>query len=141
VCGERIGVHDERCRYCGEDVAAEEERPWEAGRYRRPVRRDCEPHRGTLILVFGVLSLVLMGCGAMTMGLAALVGLVFGIIAWIMGKKDLEKMRTGTMDPEGQGLTQAGWICGIIGTILDSLVVFGCVAYIVLLVCATAFQK
>ncbi|MDP6678320.1 MAG: DUF4190 domain-containing protein [Verrucomicrobiota bacterium] len=64
-----------------------------------------EPHRGTLILVLGILSLVL--CGFFT-----------GIPAWIMGKGDLEKIQAGQMDPEGQGMTKAGKICGMISCIL-----------------------
>jgi len=35
-----------------------------------------------------------------------------------MGSGDLKEMDTGTMDPSGRGTTQAGKICGIIGTIL-----------------------
>jgi hypothetical protein len=41
-----------------------------------------------------------------------------------MGNNDLAEMRAGRMDPEGEGLTNAGRICGIIGTIL--MVVAGC---------------
>jgi uncharacterized membrane protein YphA (DoxX/SURF4 family) len=63
-----------------------------------------KPHRGTLILVFGILSLVV--CGPL------------GIAAWVMGSGDLKEMDAGTMDPSGRSITQAGKICGIIGTIL-----------------------
>lgn len=62
------------------------------------------PHRGVLILVFGVLSLIV--CGPL------------GIPAWIMGQSDLNRMKVGTMDPEGRGLTMAGMICGIISSVL-----------------------
>ena len=61
------------------------------------------PHRGTLILVFGILGLVCC--------------FIFGIIAWVMGNGDLREMDTGRMDPTGRGLTQAGKICGIISVI------------------------
>lgn len=63
-----------------------------------------KPHRGTVILVLGILSLVI--CGPL------------GIFAWIMGQGDLKQMDAGTMDPEGRGTTQAGKICGMIATIL-----------------------
>jgi hypothetical protein len=63
-----------------------------------------KPHRGTLILVFGILGLLV--CGPL------------GIAAWIMGGNDLKEMDAGTMDPTGRGNTQAGKICGIIATIL-----------------------
>ena len=63
-----------------------------------------KPHRGTLILVLGILGLVV--CGPL------------GIAAWIMGSGDMKQMDAGTMDPAGRGTTQAGKICGIIATIL-----------------------
>lgn len=63
-----------------------------------------KPHRGTLILVFGILGLVI--CAP------------FGIAAWIMGSGDLKQMDAGQMDASGRGLTNAGKICGIIATIL-----------------------
>jgi len=66
-----------------------------------------KPHRGTLVLVFGILSLVL--CAPL------------GIAAWIMGNGDLKQMDAGTMDPTGRSVTNAGRICGIIGTILLGL--------------------
>jgi hypothetical protein len=61
-------------------------------------------HRGTLVLVLGILGLVI--CGPL------------GIVAWVMGANDIKEMNAGTMDPSGRGVTQAGKICGIIGTIL-----------------------
>lgn len=60
-----------------------------------------KPHRGTLILVFGILGIVC--CVA------------FGIAAWVMGNGDLKEMAEGRMDPAGQSTTQAGKICGMIG--------------------------
>ncbi len=44
-----------------------------------------------------------------------------------MGSGDLKQMDAGTMDPSGRGNTQAGKICGIIGTILliIGVIVFG----------------
>ncbi len=63
-----------------------------------------KPHRGTLILVFGILSLVM--CAPL------------GIVAWIMGSGDLKQMDAGAMDPSGRSATNAGRICGIIATAL-----------------------
>ncbi len=63
-----------------------------------------KPHRGTLILVLGILGLII--CGPLA------------IVAWVMGSSDLKQIDAGTMDPAGRGTTQAGRICGIIGTIL-----------------------
>ena len=49
----------------------------------------------------------------------ALMGFVSGcpilsIMAWVMGNGDLREMREGRMDPEGQGLTYAGYVLGMI---------------------------
>lgn len=94
----------------------EEVRPWE-----EQGRRDAEPHRGTLILVLGIVSVVLSTLAFCSAGLTGLIGSPLGIGAWVMGRRDLRKMREGRMDGEGNGFTQAGLICGIIGTILGSL--------------------
>jgi predicted Zn finger-like uncharacterized protein len=67
-------------------------------------RARLQPHRGTMILVFGILSLV--ACS------------IFGPIAWVMGSNDLAEMRAGRMDPEGRSTTEAGRICGMIASIL-----------------------
>lgn len=124
-CREQIRREATRCRHCGESlggVEGEDERPWEQPQ-RRPVRRDCDPHRGSLVLTFGIISLVSLAiCGP--------VGLPFGITAWVLGQSDLKKMRSGVMDPEGIGMTQAGWICGIVGTIITGLYALGCLAYV-----------
>jgi hypothetical protein len=63
-----------------------------------------KPHRGTLVLVLGILGLII--CGPLA------------IVAWVLGSTDLKEMDAGTMDPSGRGTTNAGKICGIIGTIL-----------------------
>jgi len=65
------------------------------------------PHRGGLILALGILGLVCC--------------FICGIIAWVMGSNDLKEMSAGRMDAAGQGLTQAGKICGMISVILQIL--------------------
>jgi len=44
-----------------------------------------------------------------------------------MGSGDLKQMDAGTMDPRGRGMTKAGKICGIVGTILliIGVIIFG----------------
>ena len=69
-----------------------------------------KPHRGTLILVLGILSIVF--CGIFT-----------AIPAWIMGNTDLAEMNAGTMDSSGRGLTNAGRIMGMIIGILSILAI------------------
>ncbi len=77
-----------------------------------------EPHRGVLILVLGILSL--MVCG------------ILGIAAWMMGKSDLEKMRLGQMDKEGEALTRVGYILGIVGSIFFILSLLLVALYVVI---------
>lgn len=58
---------------------------------------------GVLILVLGILGLIL--CPPI------------GIIAWIMGHQELNKIRLGQVSNQDEGLARAGKILGIIGTI------------------------
>lgn len=102
----------------GDEISSE----WDIPDLRlRMPRRDAEPHRGTLVLVLGILSLV-----TVMMYFLSPIGLIMGLFAWIMGQKDMRKIKSGHMDEEGRGTTQAGWICGIIGTVLNGLWVLGC---------------
>jgi hypothetical protein len=94
------------------DQPEEDPANWQLGAGRR---RDLEPHRGTLILVLGILSICL-----------PCVSLVLGPIGWYMGASDLRAMRQGRMDPQGEGTTKAGYICAIVGTVIHALGVFSC---------------
>ena len=76
-----------------------------------------KPHRATLILVFGVLSLIV--CAPL------------GIFAWIMGNADLKEIAAGTMDPAGKDRTKIGRILGMIGT---ALLVIGIVVTILMMI-------
>jgi predicted Zn finger-like uncharacterized protein len=102
-----------RCPFCGLRLS----RP--AGD-RRPSfgRRDSEPHRGGLVLTLVIVALFGSFC--------PVVGLVFGLTALLIGRSDLNKMKKGEMDPSGEGITQGGWICGIIATALGLLTTIGC---------------
>ncbi len=81
-------------------------------------------HRGGMILTLGILSIV---CNF---------ALVPGILAWVLGRADLKQMKLGIMDPEGEGITQAGMIMGIIMT---SLAAIALVMYILIFVMAFGF--
>ncbi|MDA1025904.1 MAG: hypothetical protein O3A19_05695 [Planctomycetota bacterium] len=70
-----------------------------------------KPDRGSLILVLGILSLIV--CAPL------------GIVAFLMGRGDLAEIDAGQRDSEGRTSTQAGYICGIIGTILWVLQIAG----------------
>lgn len=88
---------------------------------RRAPRRDAEPDRGAIVLSLGIISLatVMVWC-------VAPLGAILGLVAWIMGQTDLRKMKSGQMDDQGRGMTQAGWICGILGLVLNGLMTLGC---------------
>ena len=75
------------------------------------------PHRGVLILILGIVGIVTT-CFPL------------GIASWIMGNSDLKAMQRGEMDRTGEGMTQAGKICGIISVCLAALglIVWLCIA-------------
>jgi len=114
-CREAIPASAGFCRHCGEELEAEDQSvpPWQ-----RPgaLRRDVAAHRGVLVLTLGVVGLVAAGIHVLS-----LVGVPLCLTAWIMGQSDLKRMRNNELDPTGEGLTQAGRICGIIGTCLGLL--------------------
>jgi predicted Zn finger-like uncharacterized protein len=118
--GRRSSLPDEEDADEGED----EDRPRrKAGRRSlRKRNRNLAPHRGTLILVFGILGLVVAP-------------LIFGPIAWIMGNNDIKEMQAGRMDPEGESQTNIGRILGMISTILGIMaIVIACVFFVIWLV-------
>ncbi|HYW74511.1 MAG TPA: hypothetical protein VE961_26035 [Pyrinomonadaceae bacterium] len=77
-----------------------------------------KPHRGSVILAFGILGLVTCQ--------------LFGVAAWVMGNADLEEMDRAYMDPSGRDLTKTGRILGMVATglLFTSLII---VAFFVLI--------
>jgi hypothetical protein len=61
-----------------------------------------QPHRGSAILAFGILGLVVCQ--------------LFGVAAWVMGNNDLQEMDRGYMDPTGRDLTKTGRMLGMVAT-------------------------
>jgi hypothetical protein len=125
ACRENIPVESLRCSFCGEDLS-----PATRGQEDMPegyIRRDVIPHRGNIILLLGILSLVAIGLGCCPPFPAF--GLGLGAAAWIMGNADLRRMLQGEMDPAGEGFTVAGRICGIIGVIMNGLYLLAIGAY------------
>ncbi|MCE9544075.1 MAG: hypothetical protein K8T25_00905 [Planctomycetia bacterium] len=98
--------------------------PYAASPYRGGAYSNLPPHRGTLVLVLGIMGLV---CCA-----------IFGPMAWIFGAADLKAMRSGQMDPAGESTTQIGMILGIISSVLLGL---GVAFYALVLVIAIAGGK
>jgi predicted Zn finger-like uncharacterized protein len=114
--GESDLLHGSRRPPVNDDETARAEEEYESEIRSRAGRRRAylQPHRGTLILVLGILSIVVCGCGFL------------GVVAWAMASKDLGEMRTGRMDREGEATTQAGKICGIIGIAREAFVCSMC---------------
>jgi len=67
------------------------------------------PHRGTTVLVLGIVGLCIPLFG------------ILGGIAWYMGNEELRRMDAGMSDPTGRSMVTAGKICGIIGFCLGML--------------------
>lgn len=85
-----------------------------------------KPHRGTLILVLGILGF--MVCGFV------------GTAAWIMGNNDLREMDMGYMDPSGRDQTNIGRILGIISTVLAVIAILAAGAFLLMLLVAGGMQ-
>ncbi len=89
-----------------------------------PQVETLKPHRGTTILVLGIIGIACC--------------MICGIIAWIMGNNDLKEMDAGIMDPEGRGITQAGKICGMVSVGLNIIGLLIWIAVMILGVAASA---
>jgi predicted Zn finger-like uncharacterized protein len=124
-CAEPIAADETRCPYCKTDLEGDEdERPWE--RPGRGRRFRGEQHRGPLVLVLGIVSVVFgvlspLGICCSPLLASSLIGMGLGIPAWILGRRDLRKMAAGEMDPRGRSQTNTGRICGIIGTVAGAI--------------------
>jgi hypothetical protein len=86
------------------------------GELQRKQQRMMTPHRGVLILIVGIISLI---CTP-----SLVLGLGCGAWAYQMGTNDLNEMVSDRMDKSGAMLTQTGRFMGIIGACLS---VFGLV--------------
>ncbi|MCK5852071.1 DUF4190 domain-containing protein [bacterium] len=86
-----------------------------------PQVETLKPHRGTTVLVLGILGIACC--------------MICGIIAWVMGNNDLKEMDAGIMDPEGRGITQAGKICGIVSV---GLQIIGLLIWIAVMILGVA---
>jgi hypothetical protein len=120
-CGARISRALEHCISCGANLRRPDEKPWE--RDGAPPRRDCEPHRGSLILTLGRVSLCLavpglLGVAFLPFALASLVGGGLGLTVSLMARDDLEQMRRKVMDPDGEQSTLTGQTCSSIGLVI-----------------------
>jgi hypothetical protein len=123
----RVQVEDELFEEVEEETEDEgyeeiKERPNRPRRSSRPRRRPGprgKPHRGIAVFLLGLFSL-------------SPLGIVLGPIAWAMGNNDLKEMEEGKRDPEGKGLTNAGRILGVIGTLGALLMGVCCLGWFLL---------
>jgi hypothetical protein len=104
-------------------------RPWELpGAF----RRDCEPHRGPLVVFLGraafALSFVLAAIPLVDLPvlqawrfpgwglpLIPLAGTLPSLAVWALARHDLALIRGGWMDPAGESQVQEGWRHGAAG--------------------------
>jgi hypothetical protein len=84
---------------------------------------DLQPHRGVLVLVLGILSIVL-AC-------IPLAGWILGGISMSMGSNDERLMDARAMDRSGRAMTKAGRACGIVGVFLSTVIFIINVAFTV----------
>lgn len=76
------------------------------------------PHRGGLLVFLGFLGFGLIG-------LCPVFSPILGLITWVIASRDLAEMRAARMDKSGEKLTQAGWILGLILSLLWMIVLLG----------------
>jgi hypothetical protein len=132
-----------------DDDAIDDRRPWEQP---GAVRRDCEPHRGRLLLGLSLLPLGLyagwhtLSCtrlgfvasgGSLPVGRAAVAaidltltlgGAAAGAGVYAMTRRDLARMAAGQMDPYGKGQTVLAQMCAWLGIVAGLAQALGCVA-------------
>ena len=122
-CGRPVSWDAFRCFHCGEQL--------EFGGSRRgfrrsaPLRRDAEPHRGPLLSSLGNITLAAGGFTLCLVGAPLLITAPLGAATLLMATKDLKKMRTGEMEPEGRGQTESARTSAIIGIVLSVLFAAG----------------
>ena len=75
---------------------------------------NVNPHRGLLILITGLLG---FSC------------FLFGIAAFVLAKSDLDGMKSGSVDPAGRSLTKVGMTLGVMGAIVQAIIVLYLLLY------------
>jgi hypothetical protein len=92
--------------------------PWEQP---GAVRRDCEPHRGHLLLTIGFAVLI---CWLLSLLLIpAVFGVILATLGWWMAVIDLGKMEKGLLHPDGKEATERACDMCRRGFMLNSLIV------------------
>lgn len=104
-CGSPVRESDQYCPVCGAIVQIKDSVPSSTTASADHIVSQ-EPGRGSIILMFGLLSISMFGP-------------FFGIPAWVMGKRDLKKIESGKISSNEKSLTRTGMILGIIGTFVS----------------------
>ncbi len=79
-----------------------------------------EQSQAVTVLVLGILSIIICQ--------------ILGPFAWKMGSDELKAITENRRSPEGQGMAQAGKICGIVGTVLLGCFVIGILLFFLVLI-------
>ena len=79
-----------------------------------------EPSQATLAFIFGILGIIVVQ--------------LLAPFAWWLGGKEKRAIDEGRRDPANRGLAVAGWVLGIIGTVLLGLYVLFAIGYGIFLV-------
>jgi hypothetical protein len=78
-----------------------------------------------IALIVGILS-IFLACGCSIIGIAG------GVVAWIMGKKELSAIAAGTSSEAGKTMANIGMWLGIVSVILGAIFfVIGVISYII----------
>jgi hypothetical protein len=102
-CGNQTADDAKFCSKCGNSITQADQR-----QVSQPVYH--EGGRGITVFIFGLLGIVMLGP-------------ILGIPAWVMGHNDLKKIRAGIIPQSEEGLTKAGYILGIIASVLWGLLI------------------
>ena len=124
ACGKELKGTEEFCPFCGKQCSIdmpEQKRNIENYRSsavnRAPEKRG---QTGAAPLVLGIISIVIAVFSAAVLGW---LGAILGIIGIILGAND----RKNSLEGES-GIATGGWVCSIIGTVLNLLFYVACLA-------------
>jgi hypothetical protein len=84
------------------------------------------PNRGIGIMVVGIVSCFCFILCLLLFWPSLVICLVTGPIAWVMGSQDLKGIQNRSLSPEGKSFVLAGYICGIVSTILAVVTLVSC---------------
>lgn len=77
--------------------------PWEQP---GAVRRDCEPHRGELLMHMAAASFACAALGCLSWGITGILSIALGLSVLILARRDLAAMSAGSIDPSGEWITR-----------------------------------